>query len=74
MILNLQSKLYSSLEKITELRICIYKDGCRTEFQIKVILEKGTFMHVLIHDTVAQLLLWKIFCGSSQKLFYQNAF
>lgn len=57
MILNLQSKLYSSLEKIIELRICIYKDGCRTEFQIKVILKKGTFMHVLIHDTVAQLLL-----------------
>lgn len=66
MILNLQSELHSGLEKIRELRICIYKDGCRAEFQIKASLEKGTYMHVLIHDTAAQLLLWKkIFSGSS---------
>lgn len=66
MILNLQSELHSGLEKIRELRICIYKDGCRAEFQIKASLEKGTYMQVLIHDTAAQLLLWKkIFSGSS---------
>lgn len=75
MILNLQHKLHSGLEKIRELRICIYKDGCRAEFQIKASLEKRTYKHVLICDTAAQLLLWKkILSGSSQKLFYQNSF
>lgn len=48
-----------ALKKIREVRICIYKDGCRAEFQIKASLEKGTYMHVLIHDAAAQLLFWK---------------
>lgn len=65
MILNLQSKLYSGLEKIIELRICMCKDGCKAQFQIKAIPEKGMFMHALIHETAAQLLLWnKVFSES----------
>lgn len=73
-ILNLQSKLHSGLEKIRELRICIYKHRCRAELQIKASLKERTYMHVLIHDTASQLLLRKkIFSGSSQKLFYQNS-
>lgn len=74
MILNLQSKLHIGLEKVRELIICIYKDGCRAvSDQSKP--GKGAYMHVLIHDTAAQLLIWKkIFSGSSQKLFYQNSF
>lgn len=75
MMLNLQSKLYSGLEKITELRICMYKDGCKAEFQIKVIPGKGMIVHALIHETAAQLLLWnKIFSASRQKPFYQISF
>lgn len=73
-ILNLQSKLHSGLEKIRELRICIYKDRCRAELRVKASLKERTHMHVLIHDTASQLLIWKkIFSGSSQKPFYQNS-
>lgn len=55
MILNLQSKLHSGLEEIRELRICIYKDGCRTELQVKASLKERTYILVLIHDTASQL-------------------
>lgn len=73
-ILNLQSKLHSGLEKIRELRICIYKDGWGAELQVKASPKERTDMHILIHYTAPQLFLQeKVFSGSSQKLFYQNS-
>lgn len=51
------------------------KDGCKAQFQIKAIPEKGMFMHALIHETAAQLLLWnKVFSESHWKPFYQISF